>query len=114
MQAHSTEVLLTRTFDRVLGQPFALEHADRPLPALGIDSLKAMELRGHLWRTFHAEVGVARLLGGHSFNTLLQQLSADSEAAPTALSLQATSAPVELDVVNFDDATHDAPVEIEL
>lgn len=110
---HGTEALLKRAFDRVLGGAFAHDHADRPLPALGIDSLKAMELRGYLWRTFRADIGVAQLLGGISFNTLLQQLSADGAASP-ALNLQAAFAPAELDVVSFDAAPQDAQVEIEL
>ena len=109
----TTEALLKRTFDRVLGGPFAHDHADLPLPSLGIDSLKAMELRGYLWRTFHADIGVAQLLGGMSFTTLLQQLSADGAASP-ALNLQAAFAPAELDVVSFDAAPQDDPVEIEL
>lgn len=109
----TTEALLKRTFDRVLGGPFAHDHADRPLPSLGIDSLKAMELRGYLWRTFHTDIGVAQLLGGMSFATLLQQLSADGAASP-ALNLQAAFAPAELDVVSFDARPQDDPVEIEL
>lgn len=111
---HTVEALLKRAFDRVLGAPFAHDHAERPLPALGIDSLKAMELRGYLWRTFRADIGVAQLLGGASFTSLLQQLSADGVASSSDMNLQTAFAPAELDVVTFDDATQDAQVEIEL
>lgn len=109
----TTEALLKGMFYRVLGGPFVHDHADRPLPSLGIDSLKAMELRGYLWRTFRADIGVAQLLGGMSFTSLLQQLSADGAAPPT-LNLQAAFAPAELDVVSFDATPQDDPVEIEL
>jgi acyl transferase domain-containing protein/aryl carrier-like protein len=111
---HSTEALLKHTFDRVLGAPLTQDHLDRALPALGIDSLKAMELRGYLWRAFGADIGVAQLLGGFSFETLLQHLVANGKAMSPSLNPQPASAPAELDLVRFDDSMRDAPVEIEL
>lgn len=105
---------LLETVSRVLGRPIEPEHQNVPLPTLGFDSLKAMELQGYLRRRFRVAVGVAQLLGGLTFQALLQTLSR-GQPAMLADSHTSTEAPTAtIDIETFDRSQRESLVEIEL
>lgn len=96
---------------RVIGTSYRSEHAQVPLTALGVDSLKAMDLRGHLRRAFAIDVGIATLLGGATAESLAKLLA--ERCSATSHSPSPTTPTADLDVVRLD-ASEEQPVEIEL
>ncbi|AVP97139.1 hypothetical protein C7S18_08005 [Ahniella affigens] len=105
---------LLATVSCVLGAPIDTEQHTLPLPSLGLDSLKAMELQGYLRRQFRTEVGVTQLLGGMSFQALAQQLD-HAQAASSTHPITSTQVPAaSIDIESFDRSHRDTLVEIEL
>lgn len=104
---------LRDTVSRVLGTPVESEHDQLPLPSLGFDSLKAMELQGYLRRRFQTELGVAQLLSGLSFSALVEQLC-QAPTMPSNSPIIAESSGATIDIESFERTQRDALVEIEL
>lgn len=109
----SPEQWLRDIVSRVLGTPVESEHEQLPLPSLGFDSLKAMELQGYLRRRFRTDLGVAQLLSGLSFSDLVEQLG-QAPTMPSNSPIIAESSGATIDIESFERPQRDALVEIEL
>ena len=107
------DAALRQIFVRVLGTVPTDEQATLPLAALGADSLKLMELRGLILRTFQADIDISRLATGATYASLAAWLADRGAHAllPSSPVAPAAAAP---DVIRFDAIAEESPIEIEL
>ena len=69
---------------QVRGAPLERHELKQPLVALGIDSLKAMEIRSRLRREIAVDVPVVQLMGGLTVNAMLERIHQHLESISTS------------------------------
>lgn len=67
---------------KVIEVPLAAIELGRPLTELGLDSLRAIELKHELDEAFGGDLAIGELLGDAPFGRLVEQLAAAAPAAP--------------------------------
>jgi phthiocerol/phenolphthiocerol synthesis type-I polyketide synthase C len=72
---------------QVLALPRELAHRDRPLSKMGMDSLMAVELCGHIEREFHTRLPIGKLLNGATITTVAQAIAEQLREQPASLTL---------------------------